>query len=251
MRPHAPKEGLQESKTFSDLAQNLTNTLRNILGSWAPTTKILVFGVQLIVLAMFVGLLPSKASSEAGLQQPSVELALSHDAAIFAGNQRQIKITPTESNAAVAERQKQQHLLQLWQERAGETGISLRNIMPEQLDDAIADFLSRNSSPLVDNAADFVAAADQYNLDSRLMVGISGAESSFGVHIPPGSHNPFGLGPNLRFASFHDAIYAEAAFLDHYFAHRGITNPHAIGPSYTGTGSTTWGVAVAGFMTRI
>ena len=55
----------------------------------------------------------------------------------------------------------------------------------------------------------FVADAEADGVDPRLLVAISGAETSFGTYGPAQTiHNPFGLGPNLRFPSWSAAIQA-------------------------------------------
>src|SRR4051812_48196694 len=54
---------------------------------------------------------------------------------------------------------------------------------------ALKAFLEKSNSPLADSAETFVASADKYNLDWKLVAAISGLESGFGKAIPPGSYN--------------------------------------------------------------
>jgi len=215
--------------------------------------RLAVLTCAVLALALPLSTTSARALSDEQPQPPSsiIEVALHREKPVFVDATPSIVIKPGDSNTTIEEKKRQEKLEQLWRARANATGIVLRDITVDQLGDAIADYLARQGSPLAESAADFVSAANEYGLDPRLMVGISGAESSFGLHMPYGSHNPFGLGPNIYFGSFHDAIYAEAAFLNAHFASRGVHSPHAIGPSYTGTGSQTWGVAVANFMSRI
>ena len=72
-------------------------------------------------------------------------------------------------------------------------------------------YLEGYGSPLAPASSEFIKVADKYKIDFRILVGIAGAESTFGKAIPEGSANPFGLGcwtnhPCFRFSSFGDAI---------------------------------------------
>lgn len=76
---------------------------------------------------------------------------------------------------------------------------------------AIDGFLQSQLSPLTGLGAVFVADAESVGVDPRLLVAISGAETSFGTYGPAQAiHNPFGLGPNLRFPNWSAAIQAAA-----------------------------------------
>jgi len=75
----------------------------------------------------------------------------------------------------------------------------------------IDGFLQSQLSPLTGLGAVFVADAESVGVDPRLLVAISGAETSFGTYGPAQAiHNPFGLGPNLRFANWSAAIQSAA-----------------------------------------
>jgi len=79
---------------------------------------------------------------------------------------------------------------------------------------AIDNFLQSQLSPLTGLGAVFVADAESVGVDPRLLVAISGAETSFGTYGPAQAiHNPFGLGPNLRFPSWSAAIAAAGGTL--------------------------------------
>ena len=58
----------------------------------------------------------------------------------------------------------------------------------------VSKYLSSHNSQLKDYAADFVKYADKYNLDYRLLVSISGVESTFGKYYLPKTYNAYGWG---------------------------------------------------------
>ena len=72
-------------------------------------------------------------------------------------------------------------------------------------------YLVSKGSPLAGLGEVFTSEAAQAGLDPRLLVAISGAETSFGVYGPSQLiHNPFGLGPGMQFASWADSIHYAA-----------------------------------------
>ena len=58
----------------------------------------------------------------------------------------------------------------------------------------LGNFLKQYNSPLTPYASEFVAMADKYNLDWKLVAAISGVESTFGKEIPNNSYNAWGWG---------------------------------------------------------
>jgi hypothetical protein len=74
----------------------------------------------------------------------------------------------------------------------------------------LANYLKQYDSPLAPYAADFVATADKYNLDWKLVAAISGVESTFGKEIPNDSYNAWGWGVYgnnvIDFKSWQDGI---------------------------------------------
>ena len=75
----------------------------------------------------------------------------------------------------------------------------------------IDGFLQSQLSPLTGLGAVFVADAESVGVDPRLLVAITGAETSFGTYGPAQAiRNPFGLGPKLRFPNWSAAIQAAA-----------------------------------------
>ncbi len=57
---------------------------------------------------------------------------------------------------------------------------------------AMQKFLFDYNSPMYPNAKTFIAEADKYGLDWRIVAAISGVESAFGNLIPRGTHNAWG-----------------------------------------------------------
>ena len=98
-------------------------------------------------------------------------------------------------------------------------------------------------------ASDFIAVADKYRLDYRFLPAITGLESSWGVHLPKGSHNPFGWGPSIKFTSFPDAFEAVASGLRTRYVREGKITPSLVGPKYAA--SPTWSTRVTSFMLSI
>ncbi|MDQ3099737.1 MAG: hypothetical protein M3Q44_08405 [bacterium] len=112
-------------------------------------------------------------------------------------------------------------------------------------------FLSSYNSPMAGNAQDFVEAAEQYNLDWKLVPAIAGVESTFGKHLIPGSHNAYGWGGGkIRFESWREGIYTISKGLAEKYAARGLITPHQIQPVYAPP-SLTWGNKVTFFMNKL
>jgi RHS repeat-associated protein len=81
---------------------------------------------------------------------------------------------------------------------------------------SINAYLASKSSPLASQGENFMQYGQQYNIDPRLMVAISGAETSFGTNITAGANNVFNNnynGMNSPFNSFQSAISSEAKML--------------------------------------
>ena len=72
-------------------------------------------------------------------------------------------------------------------------------------------YLAGKGSPLAGLGAVFVYQSTSVGLDPRLLVAISGAETSFGTYGPSQRiHNPFGMGPGIVYPSWDDAIAGAA-----------------------------------------
>lgn len=115
----------------------------------------------------------------------------------------------------------------------------------------VEKFLTRYNSPLTPYAAVFVASADKYGIDWRLVPAIAGVESTFGKHIPPRSYNAYGWnGGKYRFQSWEHSIdYVSRALGEKYYA-RGLNTPSKIGRVYAPP-STTWSGNVTKFINQL
>ncbi len=113
----------------------------------------------------------------------------------------------------------------------------------------LQSYLAQYNSPLQNSAQDFVDAADQYNLDWKLVAAISGVESTFGKFIP-GGFNGWGWGvygtQAIYFKSWKDGIYTVSKGLRKNYFDKGYTNPYSINRIYAA--SPTWGTKVSYFL---
>lgn len=113
----------------------------------------------------------------------------------------------------------------------------------------IQAYLARYNSPLRYSAQNFVDAADEYDLDWKLVVSIAGVESTFGKFIP-GGYNAWGWGvygtQAIYFKSWKDGIFTVSAGLRKNYLNRGLNNPYAINKVYAA--SPTWGSKVSYFL---
>lgn len=72
-------------------------------------------------------------------------------------------------------------------------------------------YLAGKGSPLAGHGNTFVYQSTAVGLDPRLLVAISGAETSFGTYGPSQTiHNPFGMGPGIVYPSWDDSIASAA-----------------------------------------
>lgn len=113
-------------------------------------------------------------------------------------------------------------------------------------------YLAKHKSPMQNHAADFVEAADTYNLDWKLVPAIAGVESTFGKHIP-GGYNGWGWGVygtnRIYFTSWRDGIFTVSQGLRTRYFDRGLTEPYAINKVYAA--SPHWGKNVTFFINDI
>lgn len=118
----------------------------------------------------------------------------------------------------------------------------------------LKSYLEQFNSPLAPYADSFIANADKYNLDWRLVASIAGLESSYGKQIPYNSYNGWGwgiYGDNvLRFNSWPEAIETISKGLrEGYLRDNPDSNPYMIGPIYAA--SPTWAVRVDFIMAQM
>ena len=116
----------------------------------------------------------------------------------------------------------------------------------------IDTLLKQRGSPMAGLGNIFVAAGKKYGVDPRLLVSISGIESSFGKYIPEGTHNAWGWGPGHPFPSWSAGISAVAKGLKTGYIDQGLTTPAEIvgkyAPASAGNDETTWSNTVSEFM---
>ena len=115
------------------------------------------------------------------------------------------------------------------------------------------NYLNGKSSPLSGTGATLLSAAQQYNVDPRLVVAIAGAESTFGTN---GScalyrHNAWGYGGGWSncwtFNSWEDGISQVTWQLERYNNRDGLKTIHSIGQKWCGSGCQHWESNVRNF----
>lgn len=132
--------------------------------------------------------------------------------------------------------------------------IVVEEITPDHREKTLTAFLHKYNSPFADKAGIFIREADKNNLDWKLLVAISGVESTFGQAYPRGSYNAWGwgiYGTNRHgFASWEDAIATISRELrERYMDKWGAQNVYQIGRYYAA--SPTWASRVSYFMGKI
>lgn len=110
-------------------------------------------------------------------------------------------------------------------------------------------YLSKFNSPLTYQAQNFVDAADENNLDWKLVASIAGVESTFGKFIP-GGYNAWGWGvygtQAIYFDSWEDGINTVSEGLRKNYFNKGLTDPYSINRVYAA--SPSWGAKVTYFL---
>ena len=116
---------------------------------------------------------------------------------------------------------------------------------------AVKNIFKRYNSPLVEYAGAYVKYADKHGVDWKLLPAISGLESSFGVHLMPGSYNAYGWGGgHIYFESWENGVdVINKALRANYMDKWGAKDVWEIGPIYAE--SPTWSVRVNFFMKQI
>lgn len=129
---------------------------------------------------------------------------------------------------------------------------TLTEVSYKQLDERakiLSDYLASYNSPLQYHAQDFIDAADQYELDWKMLPAIAGVESTFGKRIP-GGYNAWGWGVYgtnvIYFKSWRDGIFTIAKGLKENYLNKGLKDPYSINRAYAT--SPLWGGKVTYFM---
>ena len=137
-------------------------------------------------------------------------------------------------------------------QEAGSSAIPVdRVVAVDERADRLKTYLASHNSPLTEYAGVFVAKADEYNLDWKLVASIAGVESTFGKKIPSNSYNAYGWnGGRFYFKNWEDGIETVSKTLGTKYVARGADTVWEIGPIYAPP-STTWAGKVAYFMNQI
>ncbi len=112
----------------------------------------------------------------------------------------------------------------------------------------IRNFLVKYNSPLVPYSRYIVDLADKYEIDWKLVVAISGVESTFCKAIPYNSYNCWGWKNGKHsFDGYPDALEKVSKTLGNRYYQRGLDTPETIAPVYAPP-SSTWAGNVRFFM---
>jgi len=137
---------------------------------------------------------------------------------------------------------------------AGESAslkISEESVFSEYRVLLLREFLNRYNSPLTPYAPEFVAKADEYGIDYRLVASITGVESTFGKRIPYKSFNAYGwANGEYRFSSWEDSIDHVSMTLRTKYMDKGAMSIAKIAKRYAPP-SSTWGGKVKLFQRKI
>lgn len=122
----------------------------------------------------------------------------------------------------------------------------------------VANFFNDRNSVLSSYSEIFVAVADKYKLDFRLLPAIAMQESNGGKKIIRGSYNPFGYGIYgdlvIRFKSWEEAIERVGKALREDYINHGLTSPQQIMTKYTPPSLSkggVWARGVSSFMEEL
>ena len=132
-------------------------------------------------------------------------------------------------------------------------GVKGGDVRPVLVD----NFLAKHASPMTGLGKEFVAAADQYGLDWRLLPAIAFQESNLGKKIPRDSYNPFGWAiykgatSGVYFDNWSKSINTVAAKIKENYVNNGLNTPETIVTKYTSSNNPTWVYAVNTAMEEI
>lgn len=140
------------------------------------------------------------------------------------------------------------------QTKSASAALAYNQVEVDYRVESLRAFLEKYSSPLSKYADTFVEEADGNGLDWRLLVAISGVESTFGQQIPYNSFNAWGWGiygtNAIYFSSWEEAIKVISKGLkENYIKPLGTDNVYSIGRIYAA--SPTWASRVIYFINKV
>lgn len=101
--------------------------------------------------------------------------------------------------------------------KAKEPEVKFVEVLADDRTGKLKAFLESKNSPMAPYAGVIVKEADEHGIDWTLIVSISAMESNYGIRIPEGSHNAWGIkGKDVivrRFASWNESIAYVSALL--------------------------------------
>ncbi len=113
-------------------------------------------------------------------------------------------------------------------------------------------FLEQYNSPLTENAETFVAVADRYGLDYRLLPAISCIESVCGKRLIKESYNAWGWGIYgnnvISFENFEQGIEKVGEGIYKGYVQKGLDTPEKMAPVYTPPRPHVWLGGINKFM---
>lgn len=128
------------------------------------------------------------------------------------------------------------------------------NVAYDKRTKLLSEYLKQYNSPLIPYVNDFVREADENKIDWRLLVAISGVESTFGQFLIENSYNAWGWGiygdNAIYFSSYSEAIKTISKSLrEDYVDKWGAKDVYEIGKFYAA--SPYWAQKVTYLMNRI
>lgn len=134
-------------------------------------------------------------------------------------------------------------------------GISGEALASDARSEIIRQYLSKYVSPLLPYADLIVIAADEHQIDFRLITAIAQKESNLCKVIPPGSYNCWGWGIHsegtLGFRSFEEGIKTVTAGIAQDYVAKGYNTIEKIMSKYTPLSNGSWALGVNQFMSEM
>lgn len=126
---------------------------------------------------------------------------------------------------------------------------------PQTIANQIHAYLVAHHSPLAPYTSALMQSAQRWGVDPTLLLGISGAETSYATDPNAGrdittGHNPFGMGPHIQYGSWPEAFDAAARNLRQNYLNKGLRSVEQIAPKWVGYESS-WPQTVNSIMSNL